>query len=213
MITFCANRYGPIVGEVLGEPHLMELGPSRPKQSLRKKLEMTTASTIFGDQLIRNSDMAKACVAGIWLYYDFLDESHQISQSIHTVEGSYWHGIMHRREPDYPNAKYWFQRVGRHPIFEHVWRAANELMYPNIPQTTQFLTKQSSWDPIAFVDLCEASANGQSPCAMFCRQIQQREWELLFDYCYEQAVFTPAILSPTCRPHPSGGNPGPESDR
>ena len=49
--------------------------------------------------------MASACLAGLWLYHDYLDESHAVSQSIHTPAGSYWHGLMHRREPDFANPK------------------------------------------------------------------------------------------------------------
>ena len=50
--------------------------------------------------------------AGIWLYVDDLERSHGISQNLHTAEGSYWHGIMHRREGDFSNAKYWFRQAG-----------------------------------------------------------------------------------------------------
>jgi hypothetical protein len=50
------------------------------------------------------------------------------------------------------------------------------------------LGKQSAWDPFAFVDLCAAVLVGQAPCEELCRQIQKREWELLFDWCYRQAV-------------------------
>ncbi|MCA9010767.1 MAG: hypothetical protein KDB01_13545, partial [Planctomycetaceae bacterium] len=68
------------------------------------------------------SESDKKCVtAGTLLLWDFLDESHTISQS---MEGKgtprtadYWHGIMHRREPDPGNAAYWFRRVGKHPAF------------------------------------------------------------------------------------------------
>lgn len=67
---------------------------------------------------------AKCFEAGVLLYWDFADESHQISQ---TMEGrgnprtaDYWHGIMHRREPDAGNAMYWFRRVGDHPLLRQL---------------------------------------------------------------------------------------------
>ena len=61
--------------------------------------------------------MGDAVQSGLLLWNDALDASHIISQSIESRTGSYWHGIMHRREPDYSNAKYWFRRVGVHPTY------------------------------------------------------------------------------------------------
>ena len=57
-----------------------------------------------------------------------------------------------------------------------------------LPSSAKFVIEQSAWDPFKFVDLCETSLNGSTPCALLCQQIQQREWELLFDYCYRQAT-------------------------
>ena len=57
----------------------------------------------------------------------FLEPSHTISQGISSPSGSYWHGIMHRREPDYANAKYWFRRVGPAPDLSAMWETAAEL--------------------------------------------------------------------------------------
>ncbi|HTQ38012.1 MAG TPA: hypothetical protein VMJ32_03240 [Pirellulales bacterium] len=127
-------------------------------------------------------------MAGLWLRWDFLDRSHGISQEIHTATGSYWHGILHRREPDYDNAKYWFRRVGRHPVFAPLCSAAKEIAQavPAEP-AANFLKRQSQWDPFAFVDVVAAS-DKSTASEELCRQIQRREWELLFDFSYHAAL-------------------------
>ena len=58
--------------------------------------------------------------AALWLIAGELDRSHKISQKFETPDGSYWHGIMHRREGDFWNAKYWFRHAGQHPVFEQL---------------------------------------------------------------------------------------------
>src|SRR5262245_57729481 len=61
---------------------------------------------------------ADALLAAFWLRYDWLDESHRISQGIETPTGSMWHAIMHRREGDFSNSKYWYRRTDGHPAFQ-----------------------------------------------------------------------------------------------
>ena len=56
-----------------------------------------------------------ALQSALWLYVDELDLSHEISQTLKDATGSYWHGIMHRREGDFSNSHYWFNRTGAHP--------------------------------------------------------------------------------------------------
>ena len=53
--------------------------------------------------------------------------------------------------------------------------------------TDPFLATQPSWDPFAFIDLCEASYDETAPCHDLCRQVQRVEWDLLFAYGYERA--------------------------
>src|SRR5688500_4990238 len=89
---------------LLAEERLNDLGPGSPNLGMQAQLHQVQRELPTGD-------FASACMAGLWLYHDFLDESHAISQDLHTVEGSYWHAIMHRREPDAWNSKYWFRRV------------------------------------------------------------------------------------------------------
>lgn len=55
-------------------------------------------------------------IAGLWLYVDDLERSHTVSQSVEDATGSYWHGIMHRREGDFGNSRYWHRRAAGHPL-------------------------------------------------------------------------------------------------
>ena len=123
----------------------------------------------------------EAALAGLWLYFSCLDESHSVAQEIETADGSFWHGIMHRQEPDAGNSGYWFRRVGSHPVFPALREAAAEILASK-PSTPMKLG--SRWDPFAFIDFCEEArlkpGSGQERLAL---EIQRAEWQLLFDHC------------------------------
>jgi hypothetical protein len=180
--------YGPIFSPLLAGAPLNELGPGRPDRTALSKLKALSLEEAFAPGKFADRNMAEACLAGLCLMYDCIDESHTISQSIETASGSYWHGILHRREPDYGNAKYWFRRVGRHPVFEPLAARARELAAgETLDRPAAFLAEERDWDPFRFVDLCEAAAEHRSNSEMLCRKIQRKECELLFDYCFRAA--------------------------
>lgn len=190
MRDFDHARFGPVIADLLREQRLSPLDQGRPDPTLGARLQALDAERLFARGAIRRREMADACLAALWLYGDDLDRSHRISQGLRGREGSYWHGIMHRREGDFANAKYWFRRVGPHPIHEALRRRARGLA-PDAAEDAAFLRAQATWDPDAFVDLCAAAGAGQSGAAELCREIQQQEWQLLFDYCYRRAIGHP----------------------
>jgi len=183
MRTLDPDSYPPSLAPLLRREGLAPLDGGQPSPSSRHSLASLDTEAIGS-----NLDMARACLAGLWLLHDHLDESHAITREMETAEGSYWHGLMHRREQDFSNAKYWFHRLGRHPIFPLVASAARDIASSRaIPASARFLTEQADWDPFAFIDLCETARRHPESLDAPCREIQQREWELLFDYCYREA--------------------------
>lgn len=189
MTPFDPTGYAPIIAELLCGPWVPPLDAGAANLKARTRLEALSSNDVFAPKRVCDGAMADACRAGLWLYHNFLEDSHKISQDLHTPTGSYWHALMHRREPDFSNAAYWFHRVGTHPIYEALCRDAAELA-AEAPPAAAFLRRQSAWDPFAFVDLCSAVLVGRAPAEDLCRQIQKREWELLFDWCYRQAIDT-----------------------
>src|SRR5262245_32813357 len=104
------HKYGPGIAALIDD-RLPDLGPGAPNLLAKDQLLALVFNRTLGRKKIVDHQAARCCVSALWLWHDFLEESHSISQEIDSADGSYWHGIMHRREPDYGNAKYWFRRV------------------------------------------------------------------------------------------------------
>lgn len=185
---FYPEAYGPVLAELLVTDRCRGLGPGTPEQSIRPRLDALGVDAAFAHARLVDRDMARLCLGALWLLYDWLEPSHEISQSVASSSGSYWHGIMHRREPDYDNAKYWFRRVGRHPVFVPLAAEAQALAQAHKELPPQPAASGAAWDPLDFVDLCRQGARSGGTLEQWARQVAQREWELLFDHCYRAAI-------------------------
>ncbi|RYG49597.1 hypothetical protein EON79_00790 [bacterium] len=56
--------------------------------------------------------LSPAKQALVWLYVDDLERAHNLCQDDSSEMGSYLHAIVHRREGDFSNARYWLMRAG-----------------------------------------------------------------------------------------------------
>lgn len=120
----------------------------------------------------------EGCRAGLLLRHGQFEGAHEAAQDLHTAEGSFWHGILHRREPDPGNAAYWFRRAGNHPVFPALRDRAAE-----IAAGSSFHVGEK-WDPFAWIDFWEqARRKPGSAEARIAAEIEEAEWELLFAYC------------------------------
>jgi hypothetical protein len=128
--------------------------------------------------LFPNSRAPEAAMSGLYVYFSCFEEAHEIAQNVSSAEGSYWHGIVHRQEPDAGNSGYWFRQTGQHPIFRPLRDAAAALG----------VDFGARWDPQAFIDLCEkARLSAGSVDEKRAREVQRVEWQLLFDYCARES--------------------------
>lgn len=151
--------YPAAVDALLATPHPVALGPGAPPEHLRAAIAAACA------------DLPPAARAGLWLRFDFLTEAHEVCQEDEGApDRDFWHAVMHRREPDAANAKYWWRRVGAHPVLDQLRTRAPEAGYT-------FTTPQ------AFVDLCEKVRGTGTPAEDTAKRVQQLEWELMFVWC------------------------------
>ena len=179
LINWNPEVYGVQVAEILalaenGE-RLMPLAEgSCCSAEARRRIQAST-------DLFDSARAPRAALAGLYLYFSCRDEAHEVAQSDSSVDGNYWHAIVHRQEPDPGNSSYWFHRVGDHAVFPALVERvrAIEAAHPE-----SGLRLSNAWDPVAFSEICEqARQRPGSEMERAALEIQRAEWQLLFDYC------------------------------
>lgn len=163
-----------------------ELGPhARPGTLAVSELERRLSG--FFEQRKIDSRIQPLLRSAALLWHDHLDASHTISQSIETRDGSWLHGIMHRREPDYGNAKYWFRRVGEHERFARLAERVAALLHNDSGGLSERLIENGEWQPLAFVEECERAEKGKDAAlSSALRQIQAAEFDVLIEHFLER---------------------------
>lgn len=157
------------------DAQLPGLGAGPKNAAVAQWLKHNQLDDVMGEA--HRSDASACCTSGLWLLAGDLDRSHTISQGIDTRDGSFWHGVMHRREQDFGNSKYWFRRVGEHPVFESLATAKREANLGN--------DDAQRWDPFAFIDDCQRAVSSGDD--RLCRELAWMEWQLLFAFNFHQA--------------------------
>jgi len=151
-------------------PDLGEGTVAKQLTELLLDAQISESGLVFniGETAVLSKSQAALGLSGLWLLAGNLERSHSISQDLPCRNGSFWHGIMHRREGDFGNSKYWFRKVGDHPVFEQVAE----------------LTAGTYEDPFDFVDECSRAIRKKSDEAyQSCMLAQWAEWQALMVHC------------------------------
>jgi hypothetical protein len=175
------NDYSPLVNEVLAEEELLlRLRPTEPGHpDALRRIRTAKEEELTGGAILALASYPRLIRAGLLYAYDAIDESHRIVQEIQTDEASYWHGMLHRREGDFENARYWFRRTGRLAIFAE--------MHGRASGVSPLMGRQENWDPYVLVGQCEQARFGGDVNQKELVALQRIEFEVMFDYLWRGA--------------------------
>lgn len=167
------GSFPPLLNAAITAAAMPDLGEGAVADDLTKLLQnakISNSGLSFSDAgtLGISRSQASLCLSGLWLLAGDLEQSHAFSQELPCRDGSFWHGIMHRREGDFGNSKYWFRKVGSHPVFQQLVE----------------VTEGDYQDPFDFVDRCSrATGKVTSEAYQGCMLVQWAEWQALMVHC------------------------------
>jgi hypothetical protein len=78
-----------------------------------------------------------------------IETAHRIAQESSSANGAYVHGMIHRIEDDFDNARYWFFRAGVHPASPEIYRRA--------AANSHRIAEHPTWDASRVTDWLEES--------------------------------------------------------
>jgi hypothetical protein len=146
----------------------LDRGP-RPGTSDAATIRRLLAVTIGG----LTEERHDAALALALLWHDEFDDAHQLCQAHEGhADCDYVHALLHRREGDFANAKYWFGEVGPHPLDLPLAQAVQTLGRAD-------LLDRGRWRPAAMVDSCAMALRGDSATRLSLMQLQAEEFRAL----------------------------------
>ncbi len=175
----------------LSEPGALVISaPTSP--AARSLLSGVIPSQLF-QTAVRDAQNASAVLAGLWLGHEALDEAHRLAQDIASPTGSFWHAIVHRREGDFSNAKYWYARCRTHEVNKSLAALAASAAGDAADDRLIRRLTSGNWEGSALADLVE-SVHGNARDARYAAALrfQQIEWQTLFEHCARLATGQPA---------------------
>jgi hypothetical protein len=167
--------------ELLAEEDLLlRLRPTEPgSPDALRRIREAKEDELTGSAVLADATYPRLIRAALLYAYDGIDESHHIVQELASGQASYWHGMLHRREGDFENARYWFRRTGRLGVFPE--------MHARAAAVSPLMGRQMDWDPYVLVGQCEQARFGGDVDRKELVALQRIEFEVMFDFLWRDA--------------------------
>jgi len=181
-----ATAHPPDFHELLATPDPPELGPG-PRGGVLSERAVNQAVDQAKKGRALSTERLELVRALALLWHDHHDSAHRIVQDLDNADGSMIHAILHRREPDYGNAGYWFRRVGRHGAFPLITCEVAELLKGGDESGfARRVLPAGDWDPLGMLELCrEFNRPGtRSESQRQVREIQATESRVLLKWFF-----------------------------
>jgi hypothetical protein len=101
-----------LIDQFLGDHFVPRVSPNSPPPNSEWIERFFSADASELGSAEQRADLARSLML---LQAGDLDRAHTIVQSAAEKEAAYIHGMIHRVEGDFSNARYWFHRAGPHP--------------------------------------------------------------------------------------------------
>ena len=175
------KTYSDFIDRIFLHAGLLEkLTPTEPlSYDLLIRIREADDVVLSGDRAGGQPEKFALVRGGLLYAIDAIHEAHAFFQDAPGDLAAYWHGMMHRREGDFENARSWFRRAGTLPCFAALHRAAGEF--------SADMARQPSWDPYLLTGECERARFGAEENGAALARLQRTEFEGVFDYTWRQS--------------------------
>lgn len=157
------NSIERLISALESRPYPPPLAPRHVWQSGLDEEIAELAARVPGDDP-RNkeaSQAVQAMAAALYLWNDSLESAHRIVQLFEYIPTfDLLHGIVHRREGDYANSRYWLRNAGHHPAYYGLQARASRLLEgkdwtevdAEAGSALNAMAEQGEWNPYLFLE-------------------------------------------------------------
>ena len=162
--------YPAFINDILRDAQLPRISTHEPPPDKRLIQRITAAED---HEIARANGPKTRCIRSLlYVLVGGMEQAHRIVQELSTSDAAYIHGMIHRIDDDFDNARYWFRRAGMEPAAAEMYRraAANSLTFAS----------RSIWDPILLTNMLEKSRNAEVTDEL--RTILTVEFEVMLQF-------------------------------